>query len=283
VLRATFAGERSNPPQYHGGVRLLLIVLAVSACSFNPAMAVDDARATGDSARDDVHAVADAGHATITLVASADTNAPAAITTASSTYPSSISVPTGDDLLLLVFVGIGSQLGDLSVASITGVTFGSTPMIRVATILGTPIAANLTRSELWELAAPSPGTAMVTVSTSEGWHSLHLGTLVFSGVDASTPVRDNMTADGFGTSSSVAVATMAGDLVVDAVGQGSEITAPGTNQSSIFVDDVSDTTTLDNTAMSTAPGSPSPLTMTWTFGTSDEWQTIAASLVPAAS
>ena len=69
------------------------------------------------------------------------------------------------------------------------------------------------------------------------------------------------------------------DVVVNTVGQGTGITAPGAGQTSAFIHNVSTSNTLDNSAASTAPGTPT-VTMTWSFKAADEWQTISSAIRP---
>lgn len=51
-------------------------------------------------------------------------------------------------------------------------------------------------------------------------------------------------------------------------------------QTPVFLQNASSSNTLDNSAASTAPGAAPVTAMDWIFGSTDEWQMIAASLGP---
>jgi hypothetical protein len=119
----------------------------------------------------------------------------------------------------------------------------------------------------------------VLITLSGAVQNAHSGAMVFTGVDQDTPVRASASASGVGTASTVTVESAPGDLVVNTVGQGSKIGEPGPGQTERFIRNVDASATLNNSAGSTAPGTGS-VTMTWTFPSPDEWQTIALSLRP---
>jgi hypothetical protein len=246
-----------------------IAVVCASACRFSAAI-VSDA-STGDGPPIDMMELVP-----ITFVGEASAH-----TGFVSSMQYTLDVPSGNDRVVLVEVGIGSVQGDTSVPMISGVTFAGTAMAHAASIVGTPAAPTLTRSEHWVIVAPPVGSGAVVVTLNATARSLHSAALAFTGVDQTMPVRASATASGKGTSSSVALASAPGDLVVNTTGQGHGIVAPGTNQMQCFLDDVTFNTTLDNTAGSTAPGIAGPVTMTWTFDASDEWQSISSSLARA--
>jgi hypothetical protein len=204
-------------------------------------------------------------------------------TNASSAGSASLSyaftVGDASDRFLLVSVHIGTDCFERNPATTT-VTYLDVPLELVASIVGTPCGMNTTRSEHWKLVAPPVGTGNVVITLESGASTIHSGALAFTGVNQSTPVREFQTASGNGTSSSMIIASDPTDLVVDTIGQGTGIDAPGSGQTSRFVRNVDTTNTQNNTGASTAPGARS-VALTWNFtGMPDEWQAIATSLQP---
>jgi hypothetical protein len=192
-----------------------------------------------------------------------------------------LTIPTGTARVLIVSVEIGSNC-TVAVPSVSDVTYAAVGLTRITSIAGTPCGPMTTRSEQWILVAPAMGTNQVLVTTAAAVpSSIHSAAMAFAGVDQTSPVRAFASASGAATSSSITVPSAVGDMVVSTVGQGTSITAQGPGQTLRFLDNVSSSNTLDNAAGSTAPGGSPSTTMTWTFGGSDEWQTIACSMQPA--
>lgn len=215
------------------------------------------------------------GNSTISFVATAEANAGAV---ASLTYP--LTIPAGTDRALIVSVQLGSNCAT-AVPTVSGVTYAGVALTRIRTIAGTPCGLATTRSEQWRRIAPATGTnnIVVTLSAATGF-TIHSGAMAFTGVAQTTPVRASAAARGTGTSSTVTVTSAVDDMVVNTVGHGCGITAAGQTQR--FLNNVSCGNTLDNSAGSTAAGAAPSVAMTWTFGVSDEWQTISSSLRPSA-
>jgi len=191
----------------------------------------------------------------------------------------SLVVPPGTNRFLLVTVQLGSSCTG-TVPGVTSVAYGGVSLARITTITGTPCGMTTTRSEQWQLIAPPTGAHDVDVVLAGSALTIHSGALAFVGIDQTTPVRASAIARGAGSSSSVTVSSVPGDLVVNTVGQGTKILAPGAGQAPRFVDNTSTTNTLDNAAASTAPATDATTAMTWTFGDTDEWQTISSALQP---
>ena len=197
---------------------------------------------------------------------------------ASLTYP--LVVPPGAGRFLLVTVQLGSNCS-VAVPQVLGVTYGGQALTRLTTIVGTPCGMTTTRSDQWQLMAPPVGTGDVVVTLAGAGNTIHSGALAFTGVNQATPVRATAIARGDGTQSSVAVVSQPGDLVVNTVGHGGGIVAPGMGQTQRFRRNASGGNTLDNSAASTAPAAGGAMTtMTWTFTVVDEWQSISAALQP---
>ncbi len=200
---------------------------------------------------------------------------------ASLTY--ALDIPASNDRFLVVSIQLGSECTTAS-STVLSVTYNGAAATRIDSILGTPCGAGTTRSEQWGLVAPDVGNHMVVVTLSgpnggAKMYSVHSGALAFSGVDQTSPVRASATASGDSVTSTVTVASDPDDLVVNTVGQGDSIAAPGNNQTLRFIENTSSGDTLDNAGASTAPGAAT-VDMTWTFGDPDQWQSISTSLRP---
>lgn len=191
----------------------------------------------------------------------------------------SLTVPPGSGRFLVVSVQLGSNCTAL-VPDVTSVTFANLAMARTTTITGTPCGMTTTRSDQWQLVAPPTGTNDVDIVLAGPAQTVHSGALAFVGIDQTTPVRASAIARGSGLASTVTVNSAPGDLVVNTIGQGDRIVAPGQGQTLRFLNNSSGADTLDNSAASTAVATGASTTMTWTFGTADEWQTISLSLQP---
>jgi hypothetical protein len=102
--------------------------------------------------------------------------------------------------------------------------------------------------------------------------------MAFFGVNQMNPVRATAALGGAGTTSSVDVASMPNDLVVNTVGQGSGI---GSTQQTIrYLQNVDGGNDLNNSAGSTAVATDKTTTMSWGFVGTDEWQTMSTTLRP---
>ena len=251
----------------HGAVWRTAFVL-LAACSFTP-NAASDGRLPADAVRGD--AAPDATAGPIALVASAHQHADAA-----AVLVYELGVPATGDVDLLVSVQIGANCGDPATPSTVAVAFDVTPLTKIASVVGTGSCDTMaTRTEVWELAGAS-GTESVSVTLAGNVKTLHSAALAFVGTSThATPA----TTSGRATQSSITLPSASGDLVVDFVGQGTQIDNAGPGQDAIFVDNISSSTTLDNTGESTHAGSAS-VTMSWQFGGADEFQQIAVALHP---
>jgi len=190
-----------------------------------------------------------------------------------------LTIPPGSGRFLVVTVQLGSPCAG-TVPEVTSVTYGNLALTRITTITGTPCGMNTTRSDQWQLVAPPLGTNDVDVVLGGPALTVHSAALAFVGIDQMTPVRATAIARGNGTASTVSVNSAPGDLVVNTVGEGGKIGAPGTGQTLRFLDNNSGGDTLDNSAASTQTAAGTSTTMTWTFTDQDEWQTISSSLQP---
>ncbi|HUS27033.1 MAG TPA: hypothetical protein VMZ53_00935 [Kofleriaceae bacterium] len=191
-----------------------------------------------------------------------------------------VSTPDGSDMVVLVFAAVGSYCNDSSVPTATLTFNGDTPMPRHV-LTGTPCNDALSHSYLWVITDPPTGSHDVAVMLTATAHSLHVGALLLSGVDAMSPVRTVNSATGVGLASSVMVPSEDGDLVVSFIGQGGNIADPGPGNTLRYLDNDSAATTLNNSGASTIAGSSPQVEARWTFSVDDQWQAIAVSLQPA--
>jgi hypothetical protein len=132
--------------------------------------------------------------------------------------------------------------------------------------------------QLFSLKAPAPGTNPVQVTLTGGTASLEAGSVSFTGVDQTTPVRNVTTSFGAGTTPSVTVASAPGNMVVDAMVTG----CPGAITSSKtlrWLKTVNCSTAGGVGAQSTAAGAAS-VTMGYTVP-NDWWGMIGIDIVAA--
>ena len=250
------------------GHHVLVTCALLGACGFEHGAISGDASVGGDDATDAGAGPADFAAATVASGAGAS----------SLTY--TLLIPAaGTNRFLLVSVQLGTNCPSGVVPSITGVTYNGVALAQVATIVGTPCGTTTTRSDQWQLVDPSPGSHNVVVSLSGTAQSIHSGAMAFTGINPTIPVRAWKTLAGAGTTASVTIGSAPGDIVVNTVGQGNSVTSPGAGQTERFLKNVDTSNTLNNSGGSTAPGA-AMVTMTWTFGSSDEWQSISSSLRP---
>lgn len=189
-----------------------------------------------------------------------------------------LDVPAGDDRYLVVAVGLPSNCAT-TVPDIVAITFDGVALAPINAILGTPCGMATTRSVQWGVIAPDVGLHDVTVVLGgSAPQSIHSGAVSFTGIDQAAPVRASATNRGFGTTSTVDVASQPGDIVFDSVGQGDRVRFPGAPATARYRNNVDASATLNNSAGSTTQATDPTTTMGWTFGADDEWQTIATSL-----
>jgi len=187
-----------------------------------------------------------------------------------------LDIPVGTNYLL-VSVHVGSNCGvDPPIPNVMTVLVGSAALSPAHGIVGTPCDASVTRSELWGLVAPPIGSMPIMIQLAGNGDTIHSGGLALSGVDEANPLGDVKSATGFGAAVGLTVSTSPGELVVSFVGQGYAIT--GAAEPTIFVNNVEDLNSLNNSAASQAAATAATATPSWTFGVGDEWQLMVASV-----
>jgi hypothetical protein len=121
--------------------------------------------------------------------------------------------------------------------------------------------------QLFYLKAPAPGTHAVVVTLTGGTAAMNAGSVSFTGVDQTTPVRNITTNTGVGTTPAVTVASASGDMVVDAFASGCTGTF-SSSQSLRWLGQVDCDTGGGNGGQSTATGAAA-VTMGYTIP--DDW------------
>lgn len=134
------------------------------------------------------------------------------------------TVPSGANRLLVVQVGLRAF------QTVTGITYGGVALTKLGAVQYA--AGNFARAEIWYLVAPAVGTANVVVSIS-GAEVVEAAALNFVNVNQTTPLSAMVSASGLGGSSaSVDVASVDGDLVVDVLVKEGSTLSPGAGQTS---------------------------------------------------
>jgi len=132
--------------------------------------------------------------------------------------------------------------------------------------------------QLFSLKAPASGTHPVQVTLIGGTASLAAGSVSFTGVDQTTPVRNVTTSFGTGVSPKVTVTSAPGDMVVDTMVTGCDGTITS-SKTLRWLKQVNCSTAGGIGAQSTAAGAAS-VTMGYTVP-SDWWGMIGADIVAA--
>jgi hypothetical protein len=167
----------------------------------------------------------------------------------------------GSNLLLTVGVAVGANPD----SRIVSVTYNGVSMNSVGKVHSNNRTSGFV--ELFYLKAPGTGTHTVQVTLTGGNAAIEGGSVSFTGVDQTTPVRNVATAFGSGTNPNVSVASAVGDMVVDAVAYGCG--GGSSAQTSRWKSELNCATAGGCGAQSTAPGAPS-VNMRYTI-TNDWW------------
>jgi len=179
---------------------------------------------------------------------------------------------TGSNLLLIVAVLVGDSPDTETVI----VTYNSVSMTSAGKVHSNNQTAGFV--EMFYLARPAGGSHTVQVNTSGGLpYSVVGGSVSFTGVDQSTPVRNVTTNISSGTSISVNVSSAVGNMAVDAVANGSEVTS--STQTQRWLNNYTPSSAAGNGAQSTAAGAAS---VTMGYNITADWGAIIALDVVAA-
>ncbi len=178
--------------------------------------------------------------------------------TDTSTLTWSHTVGSGASILL-----VGVNIRDSAIAA-TGVTYNGIPLTRIGNAF-----TGSTRIELWYLVNPSPGTNNVAVTLPSSVR-IAAGAASWINVDQSNPLGTFVSATGNSATASVNVASAAGEIVVDMIGESTGASNPtanvGAGQTELWKR--SDASTVSGG--SREPGVAS-VTMSWSLSVSGGW------------
>ncbi|MBK8564660.1 MAG: cadherin-like domain-containing protein [Saprospiraceae bacterium] len=172
----------------------------------------------------------------------------------------------------ILMVGVAAQQPN---ASVTSITFNGSALTKLGNISN----PSQSRIEIWYLKSPPVGTFNVLVNNSNSDNGV-IGVMAFSGVNQTTPFGTLATAQGSGTSASVAASSASGELVygVACFNNWDADLTPGSGQTEYWDQTVNSSATG---AGGTKAGAAS-VTMSWT-STSASYTIGAVSLKPAAT
>ena len=180
---------------------------------------------------------------------------------------------SGTNRVLLVGVAVGA---DPTTGLTLSVTYNGVAMTQAALeYTGDDTNGN---AQLFYLVNPATGPNTVQVTVTGGSGDLEAGSVSFTNVNQSAPIRNTALTNSPGSANpSIQVTSASTDMVVDVLAAGSAVTSSGTTLR--WMNNNSDGTGGGNGAQSTANGASS-VTMNYVIS-SDEWALIATSLMPA--
>jgi len=182
---------------------------------------------------------------------------------------------SGGNRLLTVSISVG--FADSTVS--TTATYNGVAMISATKVYSNN--QNLGYIELFYLVAPATGSHTVAITCNTA-SDLVGGSVSFTGVKQSAPVNNINAKFGNDTTPTVTIKSSVGDMVVNGVATGTNMTATSNTQR--WMDNFNNTSAASNGAQSTAAGAAS-VVMSYTMAASDWWgivgMTVVAASVPA--
>ena len=188
-----------------------------------------------------------------------------------STKTWSHTVPSGNNRILIV----GLSLRDKS-RTVTSITYGGTALTKIG-------SSNVRMGvELWRLVAPTVGTANIVANWSGssdmvGWSGS------FTNVNQTSPTGSIYKNNGSSTTPSVTVVSAVGDLVIDTLSTKGDAnsTSLGAGQT-LICSGALGTGGSDGRGASSSEAGAASVTMSWTLGSSKDWEIAAVALKAAA-
>jgi hypothetical protein len=180
----------------------------------------------------------------------------------------------GSNTLLTASVAVGVDGDNRTLA----VTYNGVPMTSAAKVHSNNQANGFV--QLFYLVAPAAGTHTVQVTMTGGTASMEAGSISFSGVNQTTPVKNIATSFGNSTTPAVAVTSASGDMVVDALSYGTAVRA--STMTNRWLMNQNGSTAGGNGAQSTAAGASS-VTMGYTTSNAADWWAMIGMDIVAAS
>lgn len=125
-------------------------------------------------------------------------------------------VPVGTNRLMIVGVSISTQ-GNNANSSVSTITYGSQSLTKIS---GTILEVASRRVEMWQLIAPTAGTASITINGNKTGSSNNklgvvAGVITFTGADQSSPLRSSTAASGSSATATASLSSSAADFVLD--------------------------------------------------------------------
>lgn len=150
----------------------------------------------------------------------------------------------------------------------SGVTANGSAMTAFAS---SPAVNGINRAFRWYLHGGPTGTVTFSLSVGGTGEYIHVNSVSYIGVSASSP-RNVATATGATTTPSVAVTSASNDMVTDCLGSDSFTYTAGADQTERIV--------TDPPSSSSEVAAGASTTMSWTQGSTDAWAIHGASLIP---
>lgn len=186
----------------------------------------------------------------------------------------------------LMMVGVSLNLTNNAAATVSSVTYNGVAL----TLVGSHNdAGNTRRMELWKLVAPPVGTFNVVVTIggltlTQSNMGVVAGATTFTGVDQNTPLGTFASNDGAATTNStVTVTSNPGEVVIDTLATGGDVTVTGftgSQTSQWNLNSGGTTAALDVTGFgSTAVGAPN-VTTAEVLSAASNWSLGAVSIKP---
>ena len=202
----------------------------------------------------------DGNYGTLTVKATYDATSQGENTaSASLTVSHTVQANFGNRILI---VGIVSK--DATETTPSGVTYAGVAMTQIGSSLQFAGSSTTSYTSFWRLVAPATGVNDIVATFATACDVICLGGVSAYHVDQDTPLGAVITGTGTATSASVDAVSVAGDLVVDAIGISGGDGTPGGGQTGRV-----DTTGPPPLEMSTEQATGVTTTMSWTFSSAD--------------
>ena len=179
---------------------------------------------------------------------------------------------SGSNTLLTVGVAVGKITTNISGYTISA-TYAGVPLTSAGRVVTSTGSTGIV--QFFYLKAPASGTNTVQVTLTGGTADIEAGSVSFTGVDQTTPVRNITTNNGNGTTASVTVPSATGNMVVTALSTGDRVNSSGNTAQ--WIKNQNNISAAGNGAQSTAPGTSS-VNMTYAVN-SDYWGIIGMDVV----
>ncbi|MCX6225143.1 MAG: hypothetical protein NTV01_10425, partial [Bacteroidia bacterium] len=201
--------------------------------------------------------------------------------TARATFTVSHGTVAGTNRIMIVGISYNDPADAINV---TGVTYGTQTLSQLGIRLKNASGSKPT-VDIWYIAAPTVGTANVTVTWSGNVGAGVVGVSTYTNVNQTSPFGTAVTATGNSTAPSVTVTSATNDLVIDVIGEGdnSNQMGVGANQTERWNREAnfSGSSTWDHTGGGSSEAGAASVTMSWTENVSIRWAIKAVPLNPA--